>query len=66
MSLALHMLAPFYWKLLKIGIRSAKDHGNYTPIFQIHGSAPVLLTPPVFYVVLLHTEASGRRRFRGI
>ena len=32
--------APFYWKLLKIGTRSAKDIRNDVPIFQDWGSAP--------------------------
>ena len=39
--------APFYWKLPRT-------------IFQVWGSAPAPPTLPVFRVVLLHTEASGR------
>ena len=44
--------APFYWKLFKIGIRSAEDIRKDVPIFQVYGSAPALPTPPVFRVVL--------------
>ena len=32
--------APFYWKLLKIGIQSAKDIRKYVPTFQVKGFAP--------------------------
>ena len=49
--------APFYWKLLKIGIQSAKDIRK-----DVTGPAPPM--PPVFRVVLFHTEASGIRLFR--
>ena len=34
------------------------------PIFQVRGFAPTPPTLPVFMVVLLHTEASGKRLFR--
>ena len=56
--------APFYWKLFKIGIRSAKDIRKDVLIFQVKGSAPAPPTPPVFRVVLYHTEASGQRLLR--
>ena len=45
--------APFYWKL-RIGIL-AKD---------IRKDGPAPPTPPVFRVVLYHTEASGQRLLR--
>ena len=51
----------FYWKLLKIGIQSDKDIKKL--FFKFEGLP--LPTLPVFRVVLLHTEASGERLFRG-
>ena len=54
----------FYWKLLRIGIRSANDIRKDGLIFQVWWSAPVPATPPVFRVVLYHTEASGQRLLR--
>ena len=57
--------SPFYWKLLKIGIRSAKNIRENDLIFQVLGFIPAPPTLPVLRVVLLHTEASGERLFRG-
>ena len=33
-------VAPFYWKLLKIGIHSAKDIRKDAHVLQVRGSAP--------------------------
>ena len=58
---------PFYWKLLKIGIRNAKGIRKDVPIFQVLGSNPVPPTPPVFRVVFTsHRGKCGRKHFRGI
>ena len=48
--------APFYWKNLKIAMRSAKDIKKYVPVCQVCGFAPSLLTPPLSREVLFHTE----------
>ena len=45
---------------MKIGIRSAKDIRKDDHIFQVRGSALATPRPPVFRVVLQHTEASGQ------
>ena len=42
-----------------------KDIRKDVPILQVWGSTPASPTPPVFRVILLHTEASGERFFRG-
>ena len=57
-SLKISPEAPFNWKLLKFGIVSAKGIRKYLPVLQVGGSAPAPPTPPVFRVVLLHTEAA--------
>ena len=49
--------APFNWKLLLIGIVSAKGIWKKVPILQVGGPAHARPTPPVIRVVLLHTEA---------
>ena len=56
---------PFYWKLFKIGIRSAKDIRKDEHIFQIWGSALATPRPPVSRVVLEHTEPSGQTLIGG-
>ena len=37
--------APFYWKLMKIGMDSAKDICENVPFFQVSGSTPASPTP---------------------
>ena len=56
-SLAVSPDAPFDWKLLLIGIVSAKGIWKKVPILQVGGPAPARTTPPVMRVVLLLTEA---------
>ena len=46
---------PLNWKLLIIGIVSAKGIRKNVADIQEGGSVPVTPTPPVFRVVLLHT-----------
>ena len=41
--------APFYWNLLKIGIRSAKDIIKDDHIFQVWGSALATPRPPLIF-----------------
>ena len=50
--------APFNWKLLLIGIISAKGIWKKFPILKVGGPAPA--TPPVIRVVLLHAEAADK------
>ena len=57
--------ASFYWKLVRIVIRSVKDIRKYGHIFQVWGFALATSTPPVFRVVLYHTEASGQTLLGG-
>ena len=49
------LFSPFYWKLFKIGMPSAKDIRKDVLIFQVWGSAPAPPTLPVFRLVLYHT-----------
>ena len=55
-SLAVSPDAPFDWKLLLIGIVSAKGIWKKASILQVGGSAPVRPTTPVIRVVLLQSE----------
>ena len=52
--------APFNWKMLPIGIVSAKGIWKKVSILQVGGSAPAPTTPPVIRIVLLHTEAANK------
>ena len=52
--------ALFYWKLLKIGLPIVKDIRKDVTIFQVWQFASAPPTPPVFLVVLLHTEAMAK------
>ena len=56
--------AQFYWKVLKLGIRSAKSIKK-CPYFSNQRVHPCRTTLTVFRIVLLHTEASGKRLFGG-
>ena len=47
-------LAPFNWKLFKLGSVSDKDIRKNVPILQVGRSSHVPYTPPVVWVVLLH------------
>ena len=59
-SLKVSPEAPFNWKLLIFGIVSAKRIRKILPVLQVCGSTPAPPTPPVFRVVLLHTEGAGK------
>ena len=59
-SLVVSPDAPFDWKLLLIGIVSAKGIWKKVPILQVGGPAPARPTLPVIRVVLLHTEAMDK------
>ena len=65
-SLKVSPEAPFNWKLLIIGIVSAKGIRKNVPDLQVGGPAPASPTPPVFRVVLLHTEGAGKDTWPGI
>ena len=47
----------FDWNFFKIGSVSVKDIRKNDPILRVGGSSPVLSTPPVVWVVLLHKRA---------
>ena len=49
---------------LRIPPEAAKDIRKDDIIFQVSGSAPAPPTPPVFRVVLYHSEAIGQRLLR--
>ena len=57
--------APFYWKLLTIGIHSTKDIRKMSPVFHVWEFATALPSLPVFRVVLLPTELKVWRLFGG-
>ena len=59
-SLKVSPETPFYWKLLIIGIVSAKRIRKILPVLQVGGHAPVPPTPQVFRVIFLHTEGTGK------
>ena len=52
--LRLYPEAPFYWKFLKIGMRSTKDIRKDVTISEFWGFAPAPPIPSLFRVVLLH------------
>ena len=52
--------APFNWKLLLIGVDTAKGIFLKFPNLQVGEPAPAPPTPPVIRVVLLHTEQAVR------
>ena len=59
-SLKVSPETPFSWKLLIIGIVSAKGIRKNLPVLQVGRPAPAPPTPPVFWVVLLHTDGAGK------
>ena len=52
--------AAFNWKLLLTGIVSAKGIRKNYPGLQVGGATPAPSLPPIFRVVLLHTEGAGK------
>ena len=51
----------FIGNWLIIGIVSAKGLRKNVLVLQVGGHAPAPPTPPVFRVVLLHTEGTGKK-----
>ena len=51
-----NIFAPFNWEFLKLGSLSFRNIRKNFLILQLGGSSPVPPTPPVFRLVLLHTE----------
>ena len=48
-----------FLKIVSVNVKGIKK----VPILQVGWSAPAPLTPAVFRVVVLHTEAGGKRLF---
>ena len=59
-SLKVSPVAPFYWKLLIISIVRTKGIRKNIPVLQVGGHAPAHSTTPVFRVILLYTEVTGK------
>ena len=59
-SLKVSPEASFNWKLLIFRIASTKGIRKNLPVLQVGGSTSAPPTPPVFRVVLLHIEGTGK------